>query len=291
MARKLPSGQQLVTGTGLLFKETTVVVITWAKIKVGNISPSHRDLIFNGKAWQVQCRQHGKIWDPAWCKRPHWTMPPVPTKLGYNIKVGKTKTRKHSSVGYSLSKVASRLLVLKGLYKWNNQGNYKNIWGLQWSFEPVFKFPKPFKTLSFQSVSAMGQFLFRNYCWTVGNVLHHFKTSCIMGGDVMNNYYFALFFAKRQKDELMKRHFWNVQLLLQRLYFLVFSTRLCGHSTVLEEEEKHKHLFIVLQWLQFRTGQTVRQQCNAMKHEFDNSKTALNGKIATMKKKKKKQEI
>ena len=62
----------------------------------------------------------------------------------------------------------------------------------------------------------------------------------------MNNNYFALFFAKRQKDELMKRHFWNVQLLLQRLYFLVFSTRLCGHSTVLEEE-KHKHLFIVLQ--------------------------------------------
>ena len=53
MARKLPSGQQLVTGTGLLFKETTVVVITWAKIKVGNISPSHRDLIYNTKAWQA----------------------------------------------------------------------------------------------------------------------------------------------------------------------------------------------------------------------------------------------
>ena len=38
VARKLPSGQQLVIGTVLPFKETTVV--TRAKIKVGNIAPS-----------------------------------------------------------------------------------------------------------------------------------------------------------------------------------------------------------------------------------------------------------
>ena len=38
VARKLPSGQQLVNGTVLPFKETTIV--TRAKIKVGNIAPS-----------------------------------------------------------------------------------------------------------------------------------------------------------------------------------------------------------------------------------------------------------
>ena len=38
VARKLPSGQQLVNGTVLPFKETTIV--TRAKVKVGNIAPS-----------------------------------------------------------------------------------------------------------------------------------------------------------------------------------------------------------------------------------------------------------
>ena len=38
VARKLPSGQQLVNGTVLPFKETTIA--TRAKVKVGNIAPS-----------------------------------------------------------------------------------------------------------------------------------------------------------------------------------------------------------------------------------------------------------
>ena len=57
MARKLPSGQQLVTGTVMPFKETALVMR--AKIKVGNISASHRDPILNQTAAGLV--QGGKI--------------------------------------------------------------------------------------------------------------------------------------------------------------------------------------------------------------------------------------
>ena len=122
MARKLRTGQQLVTGTVFPFKETTLVMR--AKIKVGNISASYRDPILNQTAAGLV--QGGKIWDPAWCKRPHWAVL-VPTKLGYNIKVEKAKTKQtfcsHSWVGWSTSTSRFLLKILYEIY----QGNYKNI--------------------------------------------------------------------------------------------------------------------------------------------------------------------
>ena len=54
----------------------------------------------------------------------------------------------------------------------------------------------------------------------------------------MNNC-FAPLFAKRQMDELMKQR--NVQLLLQRLYFLVFSIQAVAVIELFGKIAKDKH--------------------------------------------------
>ena len=93
----------------------------------------------------------------------------------------------------------------------------------------------------------------------------------------MNNY-FAPLFAKSKMDELMKRRFRNVQLLLQRLYFLLFQPAFVviqlfwkKKTWTLNYNEGNYNSVLCEPFPRFDWKQSY-----AMKHEFDMQNSTIN---------------